>query len=172
MKKLVFIILGILASTAQAVEYVSVGIMTTDYNVPPPINASFDSNTFGAEGAVGFSILPHRLSLEIALSDNGKTEKTVGGVTNTFDSESLAFLLHGQIPVGPVNFHARAGYSATSFDISGSGATDIAPTFGIGISHSLTPHWSIEADYLRRNHELFGIPIRMEHAQLKGVYTF
>ncbi len=172
MKKLIFLIMALFASNVQAVEYVSVGVMATDYNIPAPIDAVLDSNTVGGELAVGFSVVPTWLSLELALSDNGQTEKTVGLITNTLDSESLAVLFHGRVPVGPITFHGRAGYSLTSFDFSGLTTTDMAPTFGIGLSHQLTPHWSVEADYLRRNHDIFGVPIRMEHAQLKGVYTF
>lgn len=172
MKKLIFLIVALFAANVQAVEYVSVGVMATDYNIPTPFDAVFDSNTVGAELAVGFPIVPTWLSLEVALSDNGQTEKTVGPVTNTIDSESLAVLLHGRVPIGPVTFHGRAGYSLTSFDFSGLNTTDMAPTFGIGLSHQLTAHWSIEADYLRRNHDIFNVPIRMDHAQLKGVYTF
>jgi len=191
MKKLLFIVfisLILAISTAQAREYISFGVLSTDYNVQFPDSLFFDDTAMGYEVAIGHPLPLPWLWIELALSDNGKSTQGVGPFNFELDSESIAVLLHGKWTIAtlgghPIKAQARVGYSVTQFrgveTLSGASITDtdVAPTYGLGLSIELTPHWAIEADYLRRQHQVTLLPFissayHMDQAMVKAVYTF
>jgi len=177
-----------LTVSANANDYVSIGLQTTNYNVPFPENLLFDSTTSGYEIAVGRQLPVPWLSFEVALSDNGETNKNVGPLDFSLSSKSAAFLLHGAWQVataGPTTFkaHARLGYSITKFTAEegatglSNNATDIGLTYSTGVSVWFTPNWALEINYMRRDHKATIIPLNnidldMEHYVIKGVYQF
>lgn len=172
MKMLVAVLLALFSMTANGASYVSAGLMTTDYNVP--MDKVFNSETEGYELTAGDSLFKKWLFIELALSDNGKTEKTNHhNKVKTLSSKSIAVLFHGVKPLSKIfALHARCGLSATTFHLNQKNITDIGITTGAGVSAALDHHWSLELDYLQRNHTLYGKPFHMTHYQLKGVYTF
>jgi len=187
---LVIVLAGLLMISFDAFsrEYVSVGGVITDYNVPFPDNLVLDDNAKGYEVAVGLPLPLPWLSVEIALSDNGTSRRSIGPATFELDSESLAVLFKGAWTIATIGGHplkavTRLGFSATQFraiettsGISNTD-TDVGLAYGAGLNLSLSPHWAIEADYLQRQHQVNIIPLassayHMNQAMAKVVYTF
>ncbi len=186
----VLILAVVLSFSSQSIadNYVSLGFVNTNYNTQPPDSFFFDDNANGYEVTIGFPMPVSWLYTELSLSDNGTSTNNMGFANYELNSQSMAILLHGAIPIATVaghtiKAHARLGYSATQFagseTISNQSVTDtdIGLTYGLGASIWLTPHWGIELDYLQRQHNVSLVPsmltaYHMQHGILKAVYVF
>ncbi len=188
MKKIIALLFAFIPFNVFALESMSVGVMSTDYNLSAPVGVLFDNTTVGQSFTIGLHTPIHWLTVDIGLHNNGDSSRSIGPFNFELESKSVVTLVKGEWPIATISGMAlrgnvRAGLSITQFraheTVSGlsNTSTDIGYAYGAGLSLDITPHWALELNALRKQHKANLIPLtessaHMMQGQLQLRYTF
>jgi len=188
MKKLIVLIALLFPLSVAALESISVGVMSTDYNLNPPASTLFNSTTYGQSVTIGMHTPIPWLTVDIGLHNNGDTTKTVVPFTFELESKSVVTMVKGEWQVAtisgmPLKLNTKAGLSITQFRARetltslSTVSTDIGYVYGGGILLDITPHWALELDVLKKQHKANLIPLTESNVhslqpRLQIRYTF
>ncbi len=188
MKKILALILFIFTIPAQAIESLSVGVMSTDYNLQAPAGNLFNNNANGQSLTIGLHTPIHWLTVDLGLHNNGDTSRNVGPFNFELESKSVVTMLKGEWQIAsishmPLKANVKAGLAITKFraneTVTGLSNvdTDIGYIYGVGVALHITPHWALELDALQKQHKVNLIPLtqssaNMQHMRLQVRYSF